>query len=121
MKELYAEGLASHGGHESCTGCCEAVSEALDSGKRRLGIEPRKHATQVPTRLRTREGNTERDDNASLLRTWRGRRPQMGNGSEPKSSYMRGNSLHGNREISGFATANEAGVRDGNPVGASQR
>ena len=42
MKESYAEGLASHSGHESCADDREIIREALDNGMYRLDIEPRK-------------------------------------------------------------------------------
>lgn len=58
MKEPYAEGLATHSGHESCAGGREATREALDSGMYRLGIEPRKTSKiRVPTQFRHAEGN----------------------------------------------------------------
>ena len=34
MKELYVEGLASHGGHESCAGDRKVTREALTVGIR---------------------------------------------------------------------------------------
>ena len=41
MKELYTEGLASHGGPAPCGGVREGVVEALDRGTCRQAIEPR--------------------------------------------------------------------------------
>ena len=41
MKELYAEGIASHGGPAPCGGDREGVVEALASGTCRQAIEPR--------------------------------------------------------------------------------
>ena len=46
MKEPYTEGLANHGGHESCADDREVVREAFDSGMYRLNIEPRKPINQ---------------------------------------------------------------------------
>jgi hypothetical protein len=37
MGELCIEGVAIHGGRESCVGVREGVGEALTGGKRRLG------------------------------------------------------------------------------------
>lgn len=42
MREPYVEDVADHNGHESCADSFKAIREALDSGLRRLGIEPRK-------------------------------------------------------------------------------
>lgn len=42
MKGSYIEGLANHGGPESCVGVPRGRSEALARGARRPAIEPRK-------------------------------------------------------------------------------
>ena len=47
MREPYAEGLATHGGPESCGRAHEDAPEALDRGTCRLGIEPR-NLSRVP-------------------------------------------------------------------------
>lgn len=49
MKEPYGEVLAKHTGHESCAGSRKGAREAFDSGMYRLGIEPRKEESGVPT------------------------------------------------------------------------
>lgn len=41
MEELYAEGVASHGGPESCAGAREGVGEALTGVRAGWAIEPR--------------------------------------------------------------------------------
>jgi hypothetical protein len=41
MEELYAEGVASHGGPESCVGVREGVGEALTGVHTGWAIEPR--------------------------------------------------------------------------------
>jgi len=41
MEELYAEGLANHGGPESCVGVREGVGEALTGVHTGWAIEPR--------------------------------------------------------------------------------
>jgi hypothetical protein len=42
MEELYTEGVASHGGPESCAGVREGVGEALTGVRAGWDIEPRK-------------------------------------------------------------------------------
>jgi hypothetical protein len=41
MRELYIEGVAIHGGPESCVGVREGVGEALTGGSAGWAIEPR--------------------------------------------------------------------------------
>ena len=41
MRELYIEGLATHGGPEPCIGVREGVGEALEGVRAGRAIEPR--------------------------------------------------------------------------------
>ena len=49
MKELYAEGLATHGGPESCVVVREGGGEALTGARAGRAIEPRNVQFGVPT------------------------------------------------------------------------
>src|SRR6266498_833375 len=49
MEELYAEGVAIHGGPESCGGVREGAGEALAGVRVGRIIEPRNHHFGVPT------------------------------------------------------------------------
>ena len=49
MEELYAEGVATHGGPESCAGVREGVGEALIGVRAGRAIEPRNYEFGVPT------------------------------------------------------------------------
>ena len=43
MEELYVEGVATHGGPESCVVVCEGGGEALTGARAGRAIEPRNH------------------------------------------------------------------------------
>src|SRR5258708_39527163 len=47
MEELYAEGLATHGGPESCVASCEGRGEALTGARAGRAIEPRNVSSGV--------------------------------------------------------------------------
>jgi len=49
MEELYAEGVAIHGGPESCVGAREGAGEALTGARVGRAIEPRNPQFGVPT------------------------------------------------------------------------
>jgi len=49
MEELYAEGVAIHGGPESCVGVREGGGEALTGVRAGRAIEPRNIVIGVPT------------------------------------------------------------------------
>ena len=49
MEELYVEGVAIHGGPESCVGAREGAGEALTGARIGQAIEPRNPQFGVPT------------------------------------------------------------------------
>jgi RNA-directed DNA polymerase len=58
MRELYIEGVATHGGPESCVGVREGTGEALTGVRAGWAIEPRNdNWFGVPTSSRQAEGN----------------------------------------------------------------
>ena len=59
MRVLYIEGVAIHGGPESCVGVREGVGEALTGGVVGGAIEPRNpNVSRVPTLFSVAEGDT---------------------------------------------------------------
>src|SRR4029077_8920530 len=89
MQESHRKDPASHPDPESCVGDREAAGEAFDRGTRRPAIELRNLPPGVPTPLSEAEGHTE----GGAI----GKPPEDPAQSETLS--MRGNSLHGKREI----------------------
>jgi hypothetical protein len=57
MRELYIEGVAIHGGPESCVGVREGVGEALTGGAQAGLLSREIHSLGVPTSLRKTEGH----------------------------------------------------------------
>ena len=57
MEELYAEGVATHGGPESCVDVPRGRGEALTGVRAGQAIEPRNQGSGVPTSLTEAEGN----------------------------------------------------------------
>jgi hypothetical protein len=57
MREPDIEGVALHGGPESCVGVREDIGEALTGVRAGWAIEPRNQGSGVPTRLMDAEGN----------------------------------------------------------------
>ena len=51
LEELYVEGVAIHGGPESCVCAREGAGEALTGARVGRAIEPRNHQFGVPTPL----------------------------------------------------------------------
>lgn len=98
MKESYGEGLASHTGPESCAGRREAAGEALTGVHADQPLSSEINSIGMPTLLTKAEGNIEHDDT---------RKPCSGP-AESKTLCMRGNSLHGNREVPSAPTADGA-------------
>jgi hypothetical protein len=74
MRELYTEGVAIHGGPESCVGVCEDAGEALTGVRVGGAIEPRNHCSGVPTSSHEAEGNITSSVSASCWGTPRGLR-----------------------------------------------
>jgi hypothetical protein len=74
METSYIEGLATHGGLESCVGVREDAGEALTEGNVGRVIEPRNHLSGVPTPSQWPEGNIAGRVIASCQRTPRGQR-----------------------------------------------
>jgi len=75
MKEPHTEGLATHGGPESCVGLREEAGEALTGGCAGTVLSREIRQFGVPTPLSEAEGNTEVTASARWHRTPRGRRP----------------------------------------------
>src|SRR5207247_9378425 len=73
-RELYIEGVAIHGGPESCAGVREGVGEALAGVRVGGAIEPRNQRFGVPTPYNWVEGNIVGRVSASGRRTARGLR-----------------------------------------------
>src|SRR5215216_3370763 len=74
MRELYTEGVAIHGGPESCGGAREGVGEALIGVRVGWAMEPRNQRFGVPTPYNQAEGNIDGRGSASGRRTLRGLR-----------------------------------------------
>jgi hypothetical protein len=74
MRQLYIEGVATHGGPESCVGAREGAGEAL-TGVVRAGLLSREMlGFGVPTPSNQAEGNTAGGASASRRGTPRGQR-----------------------------------------------
>jgi hypothetical protein len=74
MRELYIEGVAIHGGPESCVGVCEDAGEALTGVRVGWAMEPRNHSFGVPTSSHEAEGHIVNSVSASCWGTPRGLR-----------------------------------------------
>ncbi len=89
MRELYTEGVAIHGGPESCVGVREGAGEALTGALAGRAIEPRNQGSGVPTSLTEAEGNIA--DGA--------KREPSADPARSKNLCMHGISMRENREI----------------------
>jgi len=89
MKEPYGEGLASHTGPESCVGRREAAGEALTGVHADQPLSSEIKLSGTPTTSSRAEGNIGHGV----------KRESCSGPAESKTLCMRGNSLHGNREI----------------------
>jgi hypothetical protein len=74
MEELYAEGVATHGGPESCAGVREGVGEALTGVRAGRAIEPRNYEFGVAHVVTEAEGHIAGGVFASRWWTPRGQR-----------------------------------------------
>jgi len=92
-RELYIEGVAIHGGLESCAGVREGVGEALAGVRVGWAMEPRNQRSGVPTPYNEAEGNIADRVFAS------------GRGAPARSENLcvRGISMRENREARRFA------------------
>ncbi|MGH3469884.1 MAG: hypothetical protein ACRDQF_19350 [Thermocrispum sp.] len=67
METLYTEGVATHGGPESCGDVREGVGEALTGVRAGWAMEPRNHDSRVLTLSNGAEGNTVSSASRELL------------------------------------------------------
>src|SRR6266487_3078728 len=74
MEELYVEGLATHGGPESCVDVPRGRGEALTGARAGRAIEPRNQALRSADAVQKVEGNTAGGAIASCWWAPRGRR-----------------------------------------------
>src|SRR6478735_6133015 len=74
MEELYVEGVATHGGPESCAVVCEGGGESIDRGTRRPGYRATKCAFRGAHAVGKAEGNIGGGVIARRCRTPRGQR-----------------------------------------------
>jgi hypothetical protein len=58
LKEFYTEGVASHGGPESCVDVPRGRGEALTGARAGRAIEPRNHGDRGADAVKAAEGNT---------------------------------------------------------------
>jgi hypothetical protein len=89
MRELYIEGLASHGGPESCVGCSRGRRRSVDRGTRRSGYRAAKSGFWGADAV-TRGGRQHR---RSRYREW------PADPARSENRYMRGVSMFENREV----------------------
>ena len=106
MKEPHRKDLASHPDPESCARAGNDTGEALTGAHAGQVSSCEISLSGVPTPLSEAEGNTEQGVMASLAR----------DPAQSKTLSMRGNSLHGNREIPRHARRRWCG----GPVGEGQ-
>jgi hypothetical protein len=98
MEELYAEGVAIHGGPEACVGAREGAGEALTGVRVGRAIEPRNHQFGVPT----------------LSPWWKATRPvalceSLAGPARSENQGMYGTSKRENREVPRPAPPGDAG------------
>ena len=88
MEELYVEGLATHGGPESCVDDPRGRGEALTGVRAGRAMEPRNGNPGCPRCL-----------NGGRQHRWRRVREPSGDPARSKNQGMYGTSMHENREI----------------------
>ena len=88
MKELYAEGLATHGGPQSCVDDPRGRGEALAGARAGRAIEPRNQGVRDADTVKTR-GRQHR---------WRRYREPSGDPARSENQGMYGTSMRENRE-----------------------
>ncbi|MBI5251620.1 MAG: group II intron reverse transcriptase/maturase [Desulfomonile tiedjei] len=98
MKESHGEGPASHTGPESCVGRREAAGEALTGVHADQPLSSEIKSIGTLTQLSNAEGNI---GHGAM-------RESCSSPAESKTLCMRGNSLHGNREVPSVPTADGA-------------
>ncbi len=89
MEELYIEGVATHGGPESCVGVREDDDEALTGVRAGRAMEPRNQRSGVPTPSTQAEGNI----------CGGATREPSGDPARSENLCMHGTSMRENREI----------------------
>jgi len=88
MEELYAEGLATHGGPESCVDVPRGRGEALTGVRAGQAIEPRNRNDRGADAVQEAEGNT----------TGGAMREPLAGPARSENQGMRGTSMRENRE-----------------------
>jgi hypothetical protein len=89
MRELYIEGVAIHGGPESCVIVCEGGGEALAGVRAGWAIEPRNHLDRGADAV-SRSGRPHRQQRYREL---------LGDSARSENLGMHGISMRENREV----------------------
>lgn len=110
MKESYVEGLATHGGPESCAGAGNCVSEALTGVRAGRVLSREIHA---PSRERRVVWGADAVEVGGRPHLERRHREAFWDPARSETPSMRGNTSHGNREIPRSSAAEGAADRIG--------
>jgi hypothetical protein len=89
MRELYIEGVAIHGGPESCVGVREGASEALTGVRAGWAIEPRNNGFRGADVV----------EMSGRQHRWQRYRELVADPARSKNLCMRGISMRENREV----------------------